>query len=866
MEIFLLVALLIVLLLCFNALNTKFDDNAKHITKLTNAVVLLKQQLEKGIVTTPKTETKTTISDDSIVVTVPPPIITQPPITPTTTVVNNTLPPIVTEPYVSTFKQPEPTTNTPNEVTPTATPVATPTPPPARKPYVAPPRQKTYWEKFKEKNPDLEKFIGEDLISKIGILILVLGVSYFVKYSIDKGWINEPARVGIGVLCGAAIMALAHRLRAQYTAFSSVLVAGAIAIFYFTIGIAFHSYHLIGQNIAFALMTVITIFSCLVSLSYNRKELAVLSLIGGFAVPFMVSTGSGNYQALFTYILILNTGILVMAYMRSWTILNILSYVFTVVLYGAWLLKTMHPNSAPPYLGALLFGFAFYMLFIIMNVINAIRNKGALAISELSILASSTFLFYGAGMFILNYYQPEFKGLFTTLLGVLNFINAYILYKKFGVDKTTVYLLIGFTLTFVTLAIPIQFNGNYITLFWAAEAVILMWLGQKSNYTMYRLGSILVTAFTGISLVMDWGNVYNSATMVSIVLNPAFVTGAFVLVALGALIYIIKNDTFEINEYGIKVNSKEYSSFLTIVLVSIAYIVGMLEVVQQSYSYIAYYYSASALPLTYHMLFSVALFVVCNKRQDKLTKQLLALLAIVNILLYVVLINNLPYMEHTIYMGTGTYVRLAFYLHYVLLGITLYFGYKLYHYNKTTNVLGNANSPVIVWPMAVLLVFIASSELLLHSLVITNVPITDAVLKASKEFNQYNVYNNLSGLRAELAQQNIEHTSAITVKSGFPILWGLIAFVFLILGIKRQNKTLRIIALSLLGLTIVKLFVYDIRNVSETGKIIAFILLGVLILIISFVYQKIKVLVTDATPTAPTSIDTNTDNNTSTQN
>jgi uncharacterized membrane protein len=85
------------------------------------------------------------------------------------------------------------------------------------------------------------------------------------------------------------------------------------------------------------------------------------------------------------------------------------------------------------------------------------------------------------------------------------------------------------------------------------------------------------------------------------------------------------------------------------------------------------------------------------------------------------------------------------------------------------------------------------------------------------------------------------------IKIGYPILWGIFSFVFLIIGIKQQWKNLRIIALSLLGLTIVKLFAYDINNVSETGKIIAFILLGVLILIISFVYQKIKKLVVDET-------------------
>jgi uncharacterized membrane protein len=78
-----------------------------------------------------------------------------------------------------------------------------------------------------------------------------------------------------------------------------------------------------------------------------------------------------------------------------------------------------------------------------------------------------------------------------------------------------------------------------------------------------------------------------------------------------------------------------------------------------------------------------------------------------------------------------------------------------------------------------------------------------------------------------------------------PVLWGSLAFLFLILGIKKQSRILRIMALSLLGITILKLFLYDIRNASETGRIIAFIMLGVLILIISFVYQKLKVLVID---------------------
>src|SRR5690606_1281178 len=62
---------------------------------------------------------------------------------------------------------------------------------------VEPIERLSWFERFKRNNPDLEKFIGENLINKIGIVILVLGISFFVKYAIDKDWINEPARVGI---------------------------------------------------------------------------------------------------------------------------------------------------------------------------------------------------------------------------------------------------------------------------------------------------------------------------------------------------------------------------------------------------------------------------------------------------------------------------------------------------------------------------------------------------------------------------------------------------------------------------------------------------------------------------------------------
>ena len=716
-------------------------------------------------------------------------------------------------------------------------------PKPESKVYIPQEPSKTFWENFRENNPDLEKFIGENLINKIGILILVLGISYFVKYAIDKDWINEPARVGIGMLSGALIMGIAHKLRKKYAAFSSVFVAGAIAVFYFTIGVAFHTYHLFGQTAAFIIMVLITVFSCLVSLSYNRKELAVLSLIGGFAVPFMVSTGQGNYVVLFTYILILNIGILALAYYKKWGIINILSYIFTLILYGAWLFKDLD-EKVPHYLGALLFGFAFYLVFIGINIINNVRTKGLFSPIELSILASNTFLFYGAGMVVLEQFHPELKGLFTAALGLLNLGYAWFLYKKFGLDKTAVYLLVGLTLTFITLAIPIQFEGNYITLFWAAEAVMLMGLGQKSKITYYRFASIIVHTLMIGSLLMDWAAIYRTESVLNILFNKICLTGIFAVASLFAVYYLLKKEDEKLQQFGFIFNPKKYSDALRGIGIIIGYFVGLFEVGFQANTHIEGVNSAITLPIVYHLLFSAALIYGLCKSKNRINDQLASIIAIINIILFALSFSNYAFYEHEQYITTGIHQRIGFYLHYISLLIIVFLGYKLYQINKENPVFELFQKKIVIWIAAFFIIYMASTELMLHGLVFSNSPVTAQEVQSSEFYKNYQS-NELHYLKQQIAYDAIYQTRTQIIKTGYPILWGILAFVFLIIGIRKHIKNLRIIALSLLGITILKLFLFDISNASETGKIIAFILLGILILIISFVYQKLKVLIQD---------------------
>ncbi len=700
--------------------------------------------------------------------------------------------------------------------------------------------KKPWLTNFKEQNPDLEKFIGENLINKIGILILVLGISFFVKYAIDKDWINEPARVGIGILAGSLVMGIAHRLRKKYAAFSSVFVAGAISIFYLTIGIAFHDYHLFSQTTAFIIMVAITLFGAFVSVSYDRKELAILTLIGGFAVPFMVSTGQGNYNVLFTYIAILNVGMLIMAYFKKWKIVPILAFVFTVILYSSWMASEFYSNAFP-FKGAFIYASIFYLIFSIASVINNIKNKGDFTKTEYILMLTNTFYYFGIGTTILQTWKPELKGFFCIALALYNLVFAMILYRKFGINKNAIYFLLGLALTFITITIPLQFNGNNITLFWAAESVLLLWLSQKSKISTFKFGAIVVQILMLFSLIMDW-QLYNSENYNRpIIFNHIFLTGLFVVIALGYAIYLLKNETSATRFYFLTINPKIYKSILSILVIITGYLVGILEVSNQARSHIIPYTSYNAFPILFHMIYTLGVVYITLKKKSALKKSIAIVISAVNIVLYIFFFNNLPVEELIDNVIENTTYRYAFIFHYLNLMIVAYFIYVVAIHRKDKSLsllMGNKIGP---WILATVVVIILSTEVMAHGLVFSgnNFNQTELAKQFPDNNSEYN-YRKIDFINSEFSVLKTQ-----IIKIGYPILWGVLSFIFLIMGIKKQNKQLRIIALTLLGITIIKLFLYDIKNVSETGKIIAFILLGVLILIISFVYQKIKNLVVD---------------------
>lgn len=800
MEVTLLLILIFLLVFWFaREISGKLNRNSEELISLREEIQLLREQLEKQ---PPKaaepTASRHAISKESVeevkqrLRPTPPPSPTPAPPAPK---------PLIPE----LPRQPRPTWE--------PAPVAAFHAPPEEAPVYAEISKPSFF----QRNPDWEKFIGENLINKLGIAILVLGIGFFVKYAIDQEWINEVGRVAIGILAGGLLLGIAHRLRKAYGAFSSVLIGGGMAVLYFTIAIAFHEYALFSQTVAFILMVGITGFTIFLSLAYDRLELAVLALIGGFGSPFMVSTGEGNYAVLFTFVLILNVGILVLAYFKKWNLLNIIAYIFTIILYGGWLSTRVVGVPDPPYVGALVFATLFYLVFFLMNIINNVKEQRRFTAPEIMVLLSNNFLYYCAGMFVLhNIAGGDYKGLFTIVLAAFNFIFAYLLYQNQKTDRNLVYLLIGLVLTFLSLTAPVQLEGNYITLFWALEAVLLLWLSQKSGIRLIRVASVAVLVLMLLSLIIDW-RIYSFtdvavAVELSVIFNKIFITGTVVVTALAATNWLLKQE--QENILGTMLNAGTYRATVKTALFATLYLVLLFELYYQLTHSTATYGTRACVLACYNYAYLLGLMFWAIRQPNNEIKKGAAAVAAFSAVMYLLVLHPIIVESRNAYLQGAADAKADLWWHYlplllVLMVVVLFLRlvWQQYSFNHK---LGKAS----LWFSSFMVVFLASAEL--------------------EHLSLLSFYQPALPLEAQLSQIR---------KICFPILWGLSSFVLMMVGMNRKLKTLRIISLTLFFLTLFKLFLFDIRGISEGGKIAAFICLGVLLLVVSFMYQKLKNLI-----------------------
>ena len=211
-----------------------------------------------------------------------------------------------------------------------------PAPPPPTPPPPAPPAPAFDW----------ESLVGVKLFSAIAGIALVFAAVFFLRYSIQEGWLQPPVRVLMGVAVAVGLLVLCELKAARnYPATANALDAAAIAILFATFFAAHSLWDLIPAAITFALLAAVTALAVALSIRRESLFIAVLGLLGGFSTPALLSTGENRPIPLFAYLALLNIGLAWVAYRQVWPVLTILTLVLTTIYQWVWVLKFLTAND-----------------------------------------------------------------------------------------------------------------------------------------------------------------------------------------------------------------------------------------------------------------------------------------------------------------------------------------------------------------------------------------------------------------------------------------------------------------------------------------------------------------------------------------
>lgn len=352
---------------------------------------------------------------------------------------------------------------------------------------------------------DLETRIGARWLNRVGAVALLLAAAFFLKHAFEHPWLGPAARVVLGLLGGAALLAggeVAHRRRVAW--FGQGITGAGLGILYLSIFAAFGFYDLLPQIAAFGLMALITAAGAALAVRYDAVAIAVLAVLGGLLTPPVLATGEDRQVALLTYVGLLDGGVLLVAARRRWRALNLLAFAGTVVLFIGWADRFYVEDAFPRTFAFLL---AFFLLFAAAGLLHNLVHRRRTTPADLALLLLAPAVAAGGALGLL---EPAHHGwVAATSLAAAGFYLACggLARRRSPDDRYLARVLLGLSITFLTAAVPAQVSGNGITVAWLVESLALLVLGFRESSPATRAAALAVLVLAGFRVLFLDGDV-----------------------------------------------------------------------------------------------------------------------------------------------------------------------------------------------------------------------------------------------------------------------------------------------------------------------------------------------------------------------
>jgi uncharacterized membrane protein len=349
---------------------------------------------------------------------------------------------------------------------------------------------------------------GGNPIVKVGVLILFLGLAFLLRYAAEHAVLPLGWRYAGVAGAGIALLALGWRWRGRADNYGLILQGAGVGVLYLTTLAAMKLHPLVPPEFGFPVLLVVAVLAALLAVLQNAMVLAVIGSIGGFAAPVLTSTGGGNHIALFSYLTLLNLGILSIAWFKAWRVLNLIGFVATFALGSAWAAKYYRHDlfgTTEPFL--LLF-FVVYVLITFLfarrTMADAPDTSGASVDTRLKLAATRVSYVDGTLAFGVPFSTFGLQYLlvkpweYGAAYSALGFGFAYVLLAAMLFRQTRQrYILLAETMIalgviFASLAIPLGLEQSWTSAAWAVEAAGVYWVGVRQQRTHARLFALLL--------------------------------------------------------------------------------------------------------------------------------------------------------------------------------------------------------------------------------------------------------------------------------------------------------------------------------------------------------------------------------------
>ncbi|MGA2848440.1 MAG: DUF2339 domain-containing protein [Terracidiphilus sp.] len=343
----------------------------------------------------------------------------------------------------------------------------------------------------------LESKIGSQWFNRIGILAVLIAVAWFLKMAFDNHWIGPLGRVLIGLVAGAAIIAWSERFHSKgFTAFAYSLKAVGSGVLYLSLWASFSVFHLVPASVAFGAMILVTAFNGFMAWVQDAELLALYAIAGGLSTPLLLSTGENHEVTLFSYLLILDIAVLLLAALKPWSRLLFAAFVGTVVFVIGWWV-TFYADSA---FGITTFFIGcFFLMFAFAPRLVRVDREDSATLSAWDALAGVLMPLANAAVGFTAFYalfdgrdaawaEPWLAVMFAAFYLALLQVPATSKIRVAGTVLSGLHLTLA--VVFLTIAIPLKAKGHWLTIGWLAEGAALLWGAARLRSQLLRVLSI----------------------------------------------------------------------------------------------------------------------------------------------------------------------------------------------------------------------------------------------------------------------------------------------------------------------------------------------------------------------------------------